>query len=65
MTEYQGMIKYYFAALGRFFLLFVVRPVALLFGALVSSIYRVFFAWVARRSDLSGTLAASRARHPQ
>jgi hypothetical protein len=45
MTEYQGMIKHYFAALGRFFLFFVVRPVALLFGALVSSIYKVFFAW--------------------
>jgi len=45
MTEYQGMIRDYFAALGRFFLLFVVRPVALLFGALLSSLYNVFFGW--------------------
>ena len=39
------MIRDYFAALGRFLLLFVVRPVALLVGALLSSLYNVFFGW--------------------
>ena len=39
------MVKDFFGAVGRFFLLFLLRPIALLCGALISSVYSVVFGW--------------------
>jgi SAM-dependent methyltransferase len=39
------MIKGYFRELQRFFALFFIRPVLLVCGAVVSSVYNVLFAW--------------------
>src|SRR5882762_2081361 len=39
------MIADFFRQLLRFFVLYLVRPVLLLLGALISSVYNVLFAW--------------------
>lgn len=39
------MISDFFREVWRFFLLYLIRPVALLFGALITSVYRALFAW--------------------
>ncbi|HXC47856.1 MAG TPA: hypothetical protein VNU20_06160 [Candidatus Sulfotelmatobacter sp.] len=39
------MISDFFRELRRFFVLYLIRPVVLLCGALISSVYNVVFAW--------------------